>query len=79
MEGWLNMWKKKYKNYKVNKKHEERIENQVGIRNEWLGWQNMKHMRDARLIMRWHAIDIDSRYKTDKDKDYAWCNTMRII
>lgn len=49
------MWKKKYKSYRVNKKHEWLMSLQASARNATLELFPIKRMRDARSIMKWRA------------------------
>lgn len=73
------MWKKKCKRYVVNHRHEELMSEQAIIRNEWLELLGIKHLKECRLLMKWHAVDNDKRFNTDKEKDRAWCDSFGIV
>lgn len=73
------MCKKKYKNYKVNKKHERLMELQASCRNKVLVFFNRKSMREGRFVMKWHALDNDKRFKTYGDKVTELCKKWRKL
>lgn len=73
------MWKKGYKNYKVNKKHEWLMELQASCRNQVLRFFRMKHMREGRILMKWQAVNNDKRLKTYGDKTAELCKTWRKL
>lgn len=67
------MWKKKYKNYKVNHKHENIWHAKSWWRGFREGWLHLDTIRDVRSKPKWRAVCLDSRNKTDEDKQKAWC------
>jgi len=67
------MWKKKYKNYRVNEEHEIIWHAKAWWRGFIEGWLELKHIRDKRTKPKWRAVCVDKNNVTDKDKHKAWC------